>query len=195
MNHTGTQRTCMRMACASTRGRARRSGGFTLIELMVTTFVAAILITIAIPSFQHIIASKRLTTTANKLVGALNMARMEAIKRNADTLFCGNAETVAGTLGAACGNGQPGAVYADGGAGAVQIQAAPGISAASLHLDDVHAIRFDARGQGYMGNASEPYSNTVAQVCSDSLDHNNRITIFMVTGNIVHTDRNDGDCS
>src|SRR5699024_5130441 len=127
-------------------------------------FVAAILIAVAVPSFQHIIASSRLTTTANKLVGALNVARMEAVKRNADTLFCGNAEVVAGTLGAACGTEQPGAVYVQGAAGAVQIRAAPEISAATLHMNSVQAIRFDAQGQGHKGAASQPYSDTIAEV-------------------------------
>jgi len=55
--------------------------GFTLIELMVTISIAAILLGIAIPSFTSTITSNRLTTNANELVTALNLARSEAIKR------------------------------------------------------------------------------------------------------------------
>ncbi len=40
-----------------------------------------ILVSIAIPSFTSIISSTRLTTSANQLVTALNLARSEAIKR------------------------------------------------------------------------------------------------------------------
>ncbi len=50
-------------------------------ELMVTIAIAAILVGIAIPSFTSIIASNRLTTSANELVTALNLARSEAVKR------------------------------------------------------------------------------------------------------------------
>jgi len=55
--------------------------GFTLIELMVTVSIAAILLGIAIPSFTTTISSNRMTTNANELITALNLARSEAIKR------------------------------------------------------------------------------------------------------------------
>jgi type IV fimbrial biogenesis protein FimT len=57
------------------------NSGFTLMELMVTIAIAAILLSIAIPSFTPTIASNRLTTYANEFVTALNLARSEAVKR------------------------------------------------------------------------------------------------------------------
>ncbi len=55
--------------------------GFTLMELMVTVSIAAILMGIAVPSFTSTIASNRLTTNANALITVLSFARSEAIKR------------------------------------------------------------------------------------------------------------------
>ncbi len=62
----------------------KRSSGFTLIELMVTLSVMAILATLAAPSFTSLIQNSRTTTQTNELVAALNLARSEAVKRGVD---------------------------------------------------------------------------------------------------------------
>ena len=55
--------------------------GFTLLELMVTVAVVAILATVAVPGFRDLIQNNRVTTQTNELVSALNFARTEAVKR------------------------------------------------------------------------------------------------------------------
>ncbi len=55
--------------------------GFTLVELMITLAIAAIVLTFAVPSFTAIIKNNRIITQANEMVTALNLARSEAIKR------------------------------------------------------------------------------------------------------------------
>ncbi len=60
--------------------------GFTLIELMITLVVAAILLTVAIPSFFSVIQNNRLTTATNAFITAMTLARSEAVKRGADVM-------------------------------------------------------------------------------------------------------------
>lgn len=56
--------------------------GFTLIELLVTLVVLAILITIALPSFEETVQNNRINTEQRKLLSAINLARSEASSRN-----------------------------------------------------------------------------------------------------------------
>ena len=62
--------------------------GFTLVELMVTIAVLAILVVLAVPSFTSIINANRLAAQSNEVVAALQLARMEAIKQNRRAIVC-----------------------------------------------------------------------------------------------------------
>lgn len=64
-------------ACAA-GGRDR---GFTLLELMATITILAILLGIGIPSLTAFIQNSRVTSQANGLVSSFHLARSEAIKR------------------------------------------------------------------------------------------------------------------
>ncbi len=56
--------------------------GFTLLELIVTLAVVAIVLTMGIPSFQALIRDNRLIALTNEFIGAMHLTRSEAIKRN-----------------------------------------------------------------------------------------------------------------
>lgn len=64
------------------------SFGFTLVELIVAIAVAAILLATAVPSFQDTIKNNRMAANVNEFVGALNLARSEAIKRGVPVTVC-----------------------------------------------------------------------------------------------------------
>lgn len=66
----------------------RRADGFTLIELVTVITVIGILAVVAAPSMMSVINSNRLTTQANEMVAALQLARSSAITRNTHVQVC-----------------------------------------------------------------------------------------------------------
>lgn len=62
--------------------------GFTLVELMVTMAVAAILTVLAAPGMLNLIRDARLSSQSDLLVRTLSTARLEAIKQRANMTVC-----------------------------------------------------------------------------------------------------------
>ncbi len=72
----------MRLHTSPYNGSLNAAKGFTLIELMVTIALMAIMLGIAAPSFVSFKRNSELTSIANNFLAALNAARTEAMKRN-----------------------------------------------------------------------------------------------------------------
>ena len=83
------------MACTRPRHRgptALRGGrGFTLVEMLTVITVMAVLLSVAVPAFEGVRLSSRLNAYATSLVAASQLARSEAIKRNATVTLCASA--------------------------------------------------------------------------------------------------------
>lgn len=172
------------------------TGGFTLIELMVTLAVAAVLLTIAVPSFRRITVSNRLTTSANEVVNALQTARMEAIKRNAHTQLCSNssAGNTTDTLGDRCGT-SAGTVVASSATSAVVVRESQLNLDGSLRLDgDMQALRFNAQGIAHATNSAAPYGGAVIDICTPSFDTDNHRVVRMAAGSALEIIKDSRDC-
>jgi type IV fimbrial biogenesis protein FimT len=62
--------------------------GFTIIELMLTIAVAAVILSIGVPSYQGLMERNQLTSGINQFISSMSLARSEAIKRNQRVLIC-----------------------------------------------------------------------------------------------------------
>jgi type IV fimbrial biogenesis protein FimT len=65
-----------------------RSRGFSLLELMITITVMAILLAIAVPSFRDVIHRNQVSSASNALLASMNYARSEAITRGQLVSMC-----------------------------------------------------------------------------------------------------------
>ena len=91
-----------------------RQRGFTLVELMIVIVIAAILLSIAAPSFEETIKRNRRLTSLEDTLGTLATARTEAVSRATPVAICPSSD------GSACaGNWEDGVImFEDDGAGA-----------------------------------------------------------------------------
>ena len=67
---------------------SKRMSGFTLLEVIITVLILAILASVALPSLQDFISSNRIDALNNRFKMALSYARSEAIKRGSNVSVC-----------------------------------------------------------------------------------------------------------
>lgn len=80
-----------------------RQSGFSLMELMATLAVVAILVGVAIPNLRDFIRNNRLSGGVNDMLHSLQVARTEAIKRQqGNVVVCGTATPDVANAAMAC---------------------------------------------------------------------------------------------
>jgi type IV fimbrial biogenesis protein FimT len=73
----------MRMPRRTAPSAKHRMHGFTLTELMIVVAVAAVLVSLALPSYNQFVRNQRVKTASFDLFSSLVQARSDAITRNA----------------------------------------------------------------------------------------------------------------
>lgn len=76
------------------------SDGFTLVELLVTVAIVAIMLALAAPSFQAMLMNNRLTAQIDGLTSALNYARNTALSQAVNVQVCPVGALSSSTCGA-----------------------------------------------------------------------------------------------
>lgn len=143
----------------------RPSRGFTIVELMISLTIAAVLLGIALPAFNNFIAQQRLTTYTSDMVAAIAYARSEAARLggvvSVQALVTGNNGNEWG--GGYCViAGNPGSCA---GTPLRRIEAPQDVTLDAVGgLDGIYALSFNSRGVLVNGNGGG------IQICSEEAD-------------------------
>ena len=69
-----------------------KQNGFTLFELLVALAIAAILVTVGIPSLRDMIMDNRIIAQANHFVATMNAARSSAVRYQRTAIVCATSD-------------------------------------------------------------------------------------------------------
>ncbi|MFC6166333.1 pilus assembly FimT family protein [Acinetobacter terrestris] len=182
---------------------AKKNQGFTLIELMITIAVLAIIATMAVPSMGNMINQKRLDTNTKELIQVLSLARSQAVllKTNTTVSFNDNFTSTSTNfswvptynsikiIGIPSGyNTAPNIVFSSEGMmlsrNFVKLKQVENENGEKVWVADTVLI------DGAMKNQTESYPRTIA-ICSEDLNKSKIITYSLIG---TYESITDGDC-
>lgn len=71
---------------------SKHGKGFSLVELMITLLVAALVLGVGIPTLREFIATNQMAAAVNNFVSSVHAARSEAVKRRTNATLCASAD-------------------------------------------------------------------------------------------------------
>jgi prepilin-type N-terminal cleavage/methylation domain-containing protein len=162
--------------------KSMRVRGLTLMELMVTVAILAILVALAVPSFNSFLAKGRLSGAAEVLAQDLQLARSEALRRN-------DAVTISFSSGAAwCYGSVAGATACDCTQGSCSLRrvdnsAYAGVTMAASFAANTAA--FTAR-HGLANTGTVEFTHPNAGTLRVSLGAAGQVSICSTLGGLAH---------
>ncbi len=173
--------------------RRRMAAGFTMVELLVTVMLAAILLAMGVPMFRDSIVRNRLTGQARELAAAVTLARSQGITENRNMSFC-RADSDAAT--ACAGSADEWQFWiivdADGAVvrrGRVSDYQGTLVTTSTLSSDQV---AFGADGLARTGGAL--IAGQQVLICSSEITTENQRLITLGVGSRISTERVTGAC-
>ena len=161
--------------------------GFTIIELLVTMVVLAIVAAVAVPSFSSMVTNNRMAGEINDLVATMHYARSEAITRGVSVVVCKSADGAACT---AAGDWSQGwVIFTDtnnnqvvnAGAGDEVIRSIAGYSS----TDAMTGTGNSANWISYNRNGFAPLNNAnILRLCDADAEFEPRGLLFTTTGRV-----------
>ena len=185
----------MRRCTSNTRSTRRsRMAGFTIVELLITMLLAAILAGIAVPSFRGMIANNRLTTQANDFVGAINFARSAAITRNMTITFC-RAATATATACATADDPWAAWIVRNAAGEVLRNGAIEDFSGTVQVTSDLNDQTLEFRADGLARTGGSVVADRVISVCTTADINSNFRSLTLGAGSRVTTTKSAGTCS
>jgi len=138
----------------------RRAAGFTLVELMVTVAVAALVVALGVPSFLRTLARHTINSQAEELQDAVRVGRNEAMKRSGPVVLCRTEENNPTHCAGSGGSWQTWVLFSDVArsgafaAGDAVLRQRQDASKRTTVTADAASIRFEATGIAHADTGS-----------------------------------------